>query len=150
MRASLHSVYRIAAVRSAGLPILPILPTDTAAKRMRHADQRLVDRHVAVRVKAAHHVADDLGALAVLDVGRQVLLPHREEDAALDWLEAIAHVGKRTRGDDRQRVVQVPRLRGFMERDDIAAGGRPGSGRARPGSGWPASRRRRDRYLRSL
>ena len=35
---------------------------------LRHAHQRLVERGVAVRVVAAHHVADDLGALAVLGV----------------------------------------------------------------------------------
>jgi hypothetical protein len=43
----------------------------------------------------AHHVADHLRALSVLRVGREVLLPHREEDAALDRLEAVADVGQR-------------------------------------------------------
>ena len=42
---------------------------------------------------AAHHVADDLRALAVLDVGGQILLPHREEDAALDGLQPVADIG---------------------------------------------------------
>ena len=65
----------------------------------------------------AHHVADDLRALAVLGVGGQVLLPHRVEDAALHRLEAVAHVGQRARRDDRQRVVEVARLRRFVQRD---------------------------------
>ena len=84
---------------------------------LRHAHQRVVDRGVAVRVVVAHHVADDLGALAVLGVGGQVLLPHRVEDAALHRLQAVAHVGQRARGDDRQRVVEIARLRGFVQRD---------------------------------
>ena len=86
-------------------------------ERLRHAHERFVDRGVAVRVVVAHHVADDLGALAMLGVGGQVLLPHRVEDAALHRLEPVAHVGQRARGDDRQRVVQISRLRRFVQRD---------------------------------
>ena len=86
-------------------------------KRLRHADECFVERRVTVRMVVAHHVADDLRALAVLGVGRQVLLPHRVEDAALHRLEPVAHVGQRARGDDRQRVVQVPRLRRLVQRD---------------------------------
>ena len=86
-------------------------------ERLRHADERLVDGAVAVRVEVAHHVADHLGALAMLGVGGQVLLPHREEDAALHRLQAVAHVGQRARRDHRQRVVQVARLRRFVQRD---------------------------------
>ena len=37
---------------------------------LRHADQRIVDRRVAVRMVLAHDVADDLGALARGPVGR--------------------------------------------------------------------------------
>ncbi len=78
-----------------------------------------------MRVVVAHHVADDLGALAVLGVGRQVLLPHRVEDAALHRLQAVAHVGQGARGDDRQRVVQVARLRRLVERHGrVAPAGR--------------------------
>jgi hypothetical protein len=55
-------------------------------ERLRHAHERFVERRVAVRVIAAHHVADDLRALAMLGVGREVLLPHRVEDAALTGL----------------------------------------------------------------
>ena len=88
---------------------------------LRHADERFVERRVAVRVEAAHHVADDLRALAVLGVGGQVLLPHRVEDAALHRLQAVADVGQRARGDDRQRVVEIARLRRFVERDVLDA-----------------------------
>ena len=90
---------------------------------LRHAHQRFVERGVAVRVEAAHDVADDLRALPVLDVGGQVLLPHRVEDAALDRLQAVAHVGQRARGDDRQRVVEVARLRRLVQRDLLDAAG---------------------------
>ena len=92
-------------------------------ERLRHAHERLVERGVAVRVIRAHHVANHLRALAVLGVGGQVLLPHRVEDAALHRLEAVAHVGQRARRDDRQRVVQIARLRRFVERYGIAAAG---------------------------
>ena len=66
---------------------------------------------------AAHHVADDLGALAMLGVGGQVLLPHRVEDAALHRLQAVADVGQRAGGDDRERVVEIAGLRRLVQRD---------------------------------
>ena len=69
-----------------------------------------------MRVVAAHHVADDRRALAVLGVGEEPLLPHRVEDAALHRLQAVAHVGQRAARDDGERVVQVPRLRDLVER----------------------------------
>ena len=104
-------------------------------ERLRHAHERLVERGVAVRVVVAHHVADDLRALAVLGVGRQVLLPHRVEDAALHRLEPVAHVRQRARGDDREGVVQVPRLRGLVQRHAFFVG---------PGGHAPARGRARD------
>ena len=53
-------------------------------ERLRHADQRVVDRDVAVRVVLAHHVADDRGALAVAGRRGQPHLVHRVQDPALD------------------------------------------------------------------
>ncbi len=101
---------------------------------LREADQRVVDGGVAVRVVGAHHVADDLGALARLCVGREVLLPHREEDAALDRLEAVAHVGQGPRRDDRERVIEVALLGGLVQGDRRLRRGRPASrGTARRG-----------------
>jgi hypothetical protein len=72
-----------------------------------------------VRVVVPHHVADHLGALAVFGVGREVLLPHRIEDAALDRLQAVADVREGAGRDDRQRVVEVPDLRRLVERDGL-------------------------------
>ncbi len=102
-------------------------------ERLRHADQRLVDRRIAVRMEVAHHVADHLRALAVLGVGGQVLLPHRVEDAALHRLQAVTHIGQGAGGDHRQRVVQVPRLRRFVQRHRraITGRGRSAAGRRR-------------------
>ena len=110
-------------------------------ERLRHADQRFVQRRVAVRVEVAHHVADDLRALAVLGVGGQVLLPHRVEDAALHRLQAVADVGQGARGDDRQRVVQIPRLRRFVQRDMIGRSAAAPARGLRARRGWRSCRR---------
>ena len=99
-------------------------------ERLRHAHQRFVERRVAMRVVAAHHVADHLGALAVLGVGGEALLPHRIQDAALHRLQAVADVRQRAGSDDRERVIQVARLRRFVERD---VRGRAGSAAAAGG-----------------
>ena len=55
--------------------------------------ERVVDRRVAVRVVAAHHVADDARGLAERAVGLESRLVHREEHPAVHGLEAVAHVG---------------------------------------------------------
>src|SRR6267378_8674042 len=60
---------------------------------LRHADERLVQRGVAVRVVTAHDVADDLGALAMLGVRGEVLLPHRVQNAPLNRFQAVADIG---------------------------------------------------------
>ena len=68
-----------------------------------------------------HHVAHDLGTLAVLGVGREVLLPHRVENAALHRLQAVANVGERAGGDDRQCVVEIPDLGRLVQGDTFRA-----------------------------
>ena len=86
---------------------------DGVAERevLRHADQGVVDRGVAVRVVLAEDVADDRRALAELGVRQQAqVVPHVEDDAALHRLEAVAHVGQGARGDDGQGVVEVAAL----------------------------------------
>ena len=81
-----------------------------------HAHQRVVDRAVAVRVVLAEHVADDARALHVRPVPGDVRLVHREQDAAVDGLEAVADVRQRPAHDHAHRVIEVAsgasRLRG--------------------------------------
>src|SRR5690606_9758627 len=89
-------------------------------KILRHADHRLVDGGVAVRVVLAHHLADDGGALAVAGVRREPEVGvHRVQDPALDGLEAVADVGERAAGDDRERVVEVAAPGGLVEGDGL-------------------------------
>ena len=58
-----------------------------------HADQRVVDGGVAVRMILTHHVADDAGAFRGLAIGIKLqVVIHRVEDAPLHRLEAVAHV----------------------------------------------------------
>jgi len=73
---------------------------------LRHADQRVVERDVAVRVVLAEHVADDGGALLERAAGVQPQLVHRVEDAAVHGLQAVAHFGQRARDDHAHRVVE--------------------------------------------
>ena len=77
--------------------------------RLHHADQRVVDRAVAVRVQPAHHLADHAGRLHVPAVGAQPHLAHRVEDPALHRLEPVAGVGERAAVDDRVGVLEEAR-----------------------------------------
>ncbi len=91
---------------------------------LRHAHERVVDRRVAVRVVLAHHRADDSGALHVAPVRLQPHLVHREQDAAVDGLQAVADVGQRAPDDDRHGVVEIRGAHLLLEPAglDVAAG----------------------------
>ena len=79
-------------------------------KGLRHADQGIIDRAVAVRVVFAHGVADRAGRFAVrlvVGVGR---LMHRKQDAAVDRFQAVAQIGDGAADDDRHGIVKIGRL----------------------------------------
>ena len=60
-----------------------------------------------MRVIALEDLADDTGALAML-LGRiETHVAHREQDAPLHGLEAIANVGQCPRGDNRHGVREI-------------------------------------------
>ena len=61
---------------------------------LRHADDRVVDRGVAVRVVLADHFADDARRLHVLDARSRPELVHGEEAATVDGLHSVAGVWK--------------------------------------------------------
>ena len=100
-----------------------------------HPHHGVVDGRVAVGVVLAHHLTDDGGALAEArvwlepEVGR-----HRVEDATLDRLEAVAHVGQRAARDDREGVGQVPLAGRLVERDRVDDGHSSMSGGMAQGS----------------
>ena len=88
---------------------------------LRHADERIVDRGVAVRVELAEDFADDLGALAGGAIGREAHFAHAVEDAAVDGLEAVADVGKGASHDYAHGVIHVRALHLIFDVDvDIA------------------------------
>ena len=94
---------------------------DPHRPRLRHPDQRVVDRGVAVRVQAPHDRADHLGALDVRAVRAQAHVLHQVQDAALHRLEAVARVGQGAGVDDAVGVLQVraAHLLGDVDVDDV-------------------------------
>ena len=90
-------------------PEVPVTVHQRCAQRevLRHPDQRVVDREVAVRVVLAHHAADDVGRLAVRAVRPKALFEHRPQDPAVDRFQTVADVRQRAPDDDGHRVVQV-------------------------------------------
>jgi hypothetical protein len=76
-------------------------------KVLRHPNQRVVDRHVAVRMVFTHHLADDPGTLHIRPVPDGVGFVHCIEDAPVHGLEAIAHVGQRPADDHAHRIIEV-------------------------------------------
>ncbi len=103
---------------------------------LREPHQRVVDRLVAVRVERAHHVADDLGALAESGTGIEPQHLHPVEDAPVHRLQSVARVRQRPSGDGRERIGEVALLQRLVQRHriDAAAVGRQGRGRLGHGS----------------
>jgi hypothetical protein len=90
---------------------------------LRHADERVVDRCVAVRVEIAHHLADDLGALAVAARWGQPHRLHPVQDAAVRRLQPVTGVGQRSADDYAHRVIHVRALHLVFDVDGVQRGG---------------------------
>ena len=76
-------------------------------KRLRHADQGVVNRGVAVRVQLTHDVADHAGGFLGGPVMVQAHLLHHIKDAAVDRLEAVADIGEGAADDHAHGVIEV-------------------------------------------
>ena len=85
---------------------------------LRHPRQRVVDRAVPVRVIIAHHVANDLGALAISSSGDEAAFLAGEQNTAMNRLQAIAHIGQRAADDHAHRIIEIA---GFHLIDDVDA-----------------------------
>ena len=90
---------------------------------LRHADQGVVDRGIAVRMVLTHHLTHDTGRLAVRSVEGQAHAVHRVEDAPVHRLQSVAHIGKRTADDHAHGVIEIAALHFLDDRDGIDAGG---------------------------
>ena len=82
----------------------------TQAEILRQTHHGIIDRGVAVRVVRAQHRTDGIGRFAVGVLRVVAALVHRVQDAAVDGLQAVAHIGQSARHDNRHRVVKERRL----------------------------------------
>jgi hypothetical protein len=86
---------------------LPVDQRHAHGEILRHADHRVVDRLVAVRMVFTDHVADGARRLVVGLVPLEPVLVHRIEDAAMHRLEAVARIRQRARHDHAHGVIEV-------------------------------------------
>ncbi len=100
---------------------LPIHQRIAHRERLGHADQRVVNRSVAVRMELAENFADDLGALPGRAVRSETHLAHTEENAAMDGFQAVADIRQGSSHDYAHRVIHVRALHLVFDIDvDIA------------------------------
>ena len=76
-------------------------------ERLRHADQRVIHRNVAVRMVFAQHIADDVGAFPGGAIGVQPHRIHAVKDAPVHGLQAVAHVGQGAADDHAHGVIEI-------------------------------------------
>ncbi len=102
---------------------LPIDQRQPDRERLRHAHSRVVDRTVAMRMVTAHHVADDLSALAIRLVWRIARLVHAIQDAPVHRLQPVARIGQRPADDHRHGISEVGALHLLLERHRLGVAG---------------------------
>ena len=79
-------------------------------KILGHANGRIVDGRISVRVILTHDIADDARRLLVGLVVVVIDFVHRKENAPVDGLEAVPHVGYGAPDYDAHRVVEIRKL----------------------------------------
>ncbi len=115
-----HGRRLVVAAQAAEVPV-PVHQRQPHRPGLRHPGQRVVDGRVAVRVQAAHDLADHAGALHVGPVRAQAHLVHLVQDPPLDRLQAVPRVGQRPGVDDAVGVFEVTaaHLLGDVDVDDV-------------------------------
>ena len=101
---------------------LPVHQRVAHVEVLRHADERVVDGGVAVGMEIAHHLADDLRALAIAARGRQPHRLHAVQHAAMRGLQAVAGVGQRSSNDYAHGVIHVRTLHLVFDVDGVQRG----------------------------
>ncbi len=89
---------------------LPVDERVTQRELLGHADHRIVDRRVAVRMVLPQRFSDHPGALLMRLVGGEPHVVHRVQDAAMHRLQAVPDVRERPDDDDAHGVVDVALL----------------------------------------
>ena len=85
-----------------------------------HADHRVVDGRIPVRVVLTEYFPDHARALLVGRTGAHALLVHGVEDATVYRLESIPYIGQRSADNHRHGIVDVGGLHFLLDvdRDD--------------------------------
>ena len=122
-----HGGWRVVARRAE--VSLPVDQRVAQRPRLRHPDQGVVDRRVAVRVVVTHRLGDRPRRLGVAAVRAEPGVEHRIEHPTVHRLEAVAHFGQCAADDHAHRVIDVAALHLVLNVDGLdpvagfAAGG---------------------------
>src|SRR6516162_1565539 len=115
-----HRRWRIAVDRAE--IALPVNERQAQGKILRHANQRVIDGLIAMRVIFTDDVADDARRFTIRLIPLVAVLVHRIEDAAMDRLEPVACVGQGAGHDYAHRVIEIAPLHLFGDRDGANVG----------------------------
>ena len=114
-----HGCRRIAIHRTE--VALPIDQQITQRERLRHANQGVVHRGIAVRVVLTDHVTDDTRGFVVRLVAMRAQFVHREQHAPMHGFQAIADIRQGAPDNHAHGVVEVAATHLVFEidRDDF-------------------------------
>ena len=93
---------------------------------LRQPDHRVIDRRIAMRVELTHDIADNASRFLETLTRVQPQLTHRKQQTAMHRLQAVTDIGKRTRGNGRQRIGEISltqrRRKGGVDNPVVGAG----------------------------
>ena len=84
---------------------------------LRHSDDRVVDRAVAVRMVLTNDITDDPRALLVGPVPVIVEFVHRKQHATMNRLKSVPHIRQGPTDDYAHCVIQVRTTHLLLEAD---------------------------------
>ena len=98
---------------------LPVDERIADRESLGEAHKRVIDGLLAMGMELTDHIADDAGAFLEALVGIELQLLHGVDEAAVNGLEPIPHIGKRPVHDRRERIGQITLFKRVAQIDDL-------------------------------
>ena len=98
---------------------LPLDQRVALGKILGQTHQRIIDRLIAMGMELADDVADDAGAFLEPGARIEPQQTHGIEEAAVDRLQAVAHIGQRPVHDGGERIGKVALLERVAQPDRL-------------------------------
>jgi len=96
---------------------LPVNERQTHGEILRHTNKSIINRTITVWVILTHNVTNDAGGFTVGLVPLISVFMHGIQNTAVNRLQTITNIGKRTAYDHAHRIIEIAALHFICDRD---------------------------------